>query len=231
MDPTGTEEQETERKKNPFFNWLVEFLYKFWKKLHDPRFVIEVLALIGLVFYVCETKRTNNLTQQALTNARKNFAKDQRPYVWPARIEAAPLKLKEKVSANIYFINYGKTPAIKEHSTGKILVFYNKTIVEQIDNFFETFDETKVAGGSEIIVPPGIPTDPKQSQSFATTYSDVIPTTQAAMDLVTKTDGSFAVVGVVTYFDSDGTHYRSDYCMMHLANGLLAWCEKHNAIR
>jgi hypothetical protein len=166
----------------------------------------------------------------ALKLSKEQFVKDQRPYVWPAEIDPHPLKLGEQVKANVYFVNYGKTPAINEKSAGKILLFVGEGTLKQADTFFDTFDESKVIGGSELILPPGIPQDSKKSPSFITTYSDATPKDQPAIDEINKTDGSFAIVGVVTYFDSAGTHYRSNYCMMHLANGALAWCARHNEI-
>jgi hypothetical protein len=166
----------------------------------------------------------------ALTATKEQFAKDQRPYVWPAEIVPHPPKVGEQIKANVYFVNYGKTPAINEKSAGKILLFVGEGTLKQADAFFDTFDENKVIGGSEIILPPGVPQDAKKSPAFITTYSDATPKDQSAIDEINRTDGSFAVVGVVTYFDSTGTHYRSNYCMMHLANGALAWCARHNEI-
>ena len=58
----------------------------FWnrlkRQLRKPRFFLELLALIGLGFYSCETRRTNNLTQTALDNSKSQFTTEQRPYVW-----------------------------------------------------------------------------------------------------------------------------------------------------
>ena len=73
-----------------------------------------------------------------------------------------------------------------------------------------------------------IPQDPKKSPAFVTVRSDFIVKNGA--DIISKTDGSFAIVGVVTYYDSAGTHYRSDFCMLHTANGNVAWCIRHNDI-
>jgi hypothetical protein len=38
----------------------------FWARLHDPRFVVEVFALIGLAAYVNETRKSNTLLRQQL---------------------------------------------------------------------------------------------------------------------------------------------------------------------
>jgi hypothetical protein len=50
--PPPTDEQKAEKKRQRGLEW--------------GKVVLEVLALLGLWAYVCETRRTNNLTQQAL---------------------------------------------------------------------------------------------------------------------------------------------------------------------
>lgn len=183
----------------------------------------------------CEARSANRLSDQALTNAKEQFRNDQRPYVWPAKVDPVPIKLREPIKANIFFVNYGKTPAFKQKSHGKILVLGRKDTPEntlkELDPFFDNFDESKVVGGSAVLLPPGIPPDLMKSQAYITARSEVGLADQASVSILNKQDGSFAIVGVVIYFDAAGTHYRSDYCLLHLANGALAWCEKHNQMR
>jgi hypothetical protein len=240
-DHANDEHTEGESKARRLFKKLKK---NFWKDLTQPKTYVEFLALVFLILYTCETRRTNNLTQRSLTQSatqftdsqkttKEEFVADQRPYVWPAGTVTFPIKSGEQIRANVYFVNYGKTPAIKEKSSGKILLITRietpeEATTEFVDPFFNTFDETKVAGGSEIILPPGIPQDPKKSPAFATERSDAIVNSGA--EIISKTDGSFAIVGVVTYYDSAGTHYRSDYCMLHNANGNVMWCIRHNEI-
>jgi hypothetical protein len=95
---------------------LREFIKKFGTRLHDPRFVIELLALTGLAFYVCETKRTNDLTQQALEDERTHFNQSQRP--WVGMAEDVTL-LQNSESGGIFkFVvgyklrNFGSFPAL-----------------------------------------------------------------------------------------------------------------------
>jgi PD-(D/E)XK endonuclease len=119
----------------------------------------------------------------------------------------------------------------KQRMTGKVLLYFGEPTLKQADTFFDSFDKSKmVGGGSEIILPPGIPPDLKKSPAFTTSRSDVIAQDSATLDGIDKTDGSFAIVGIVTYYDSLGTFYRTDYCLMHTANGVLAWCARHNEI-
>jgi hypothetical protein len=56
-----------------------KFLERLKNDFRNPRFLVEILALIRLALYVCETRRTNNLTQAALNNSQRNFESDQAP--------------------------------------------------------------------------------------------------------------------------------------------------------
>jgi hypothetical protein len=195
---------------------------------------VGVAFLIGYTTFAalqwCEMRRTNNLSTQALSNAKKQFERDQRPYVWPAEIVPFPLRVGEQIRANVFLVKYGKTPALREKYGGKVLVYVGKGTLFQADEFFENFDENNIVGGSEIIIPPGIPPDPRKSQAFSTAKSDGIIATAAGLNEIEKTEGSFAVVGVVVYFDAAGNKYRTDFCTMHLPGGLMAWCSRHNEI-
>jgi hypothetical protein len=195
------------------------------------------LTLLSLLIYAAfagwQALLTRDLARggdAALVASKQQFAKDQRPYVWPAEIVWRPLKIGEEVTANVYFLNYGKTPALKETSLSQILVFTSEESKKQIDTYFEQFDESKVSGGSMVIVPPGILPDPRKSEAFITARGDRKPITQQGLDAI-HADFGYALIGTTIYYDAAGTHYRSDYCAWHLANDVTAWCEKHNEIR
>jgi hypothetical protein len=178
----------------------------------------------------CLTRDLTRGGDAALRASKDQFAKDQRPYVWPAEIVWRPLKIGEEVTANVYFLNYGKTPALRETSLSQILVFTSEESKKEIDTYFEKFDESKVSGGSMVIVPPGILPDPRKSEAFITARGDRKPINQQGLDAI-HADFGYALIGTTIYYDAAGTHYRSDYCAWHLANDVTAWCEKHNEIR
>ncbi len=67
-------EEEAENSPNGFGN-------DFKRQLKRIRFWVEVFALVGLGFYVCETHRTNSLTQQALNKSDEHFRAEQRPWI------------------------------------------------------------------------------------------------------------------------------------------------------
>ncbi len=54
--------------------------------------------------------------------------------------------------------------------------------------------------------------------------------TQRSFNLTDQTHFFFVIVGIATYFDSEGTSYRSDYCRMRAPNGELPSCERRNEI-
>jgi hypothetical protein len=193
-------------------------------------------TLVSLVIYATfagwQALLTRDLARggdAALVASKQQFAKDQRPYVWPAEIVWHSLKIGEEVEANVYFLNYGKTPALRETSLSQILVFTSEESKKQIDTYFDKFDESKVWGGSMIIVPPGILPDPRKSEAFITARGDRKPINQQGLDAI-HADFGYALIGTTIYYDAAGTHYRSDYCAWHLANDVTAWCERHNEI-
>ncbi len=225
-------------------SYLGDIYESFKRSFRTAKFFLELAALVVVIVYTCETKRTNDLTEASLQTSKYRFDEsertskirfesDQRPYVWPAKFMDFPVKIHQQIMTSVYYVNYGRTPAIKMRSGGTILVF-NQTegTLVQADRFFAMFDESRMTGGSEIIIPPGIPPDLLKSSFFDTDRSSNVPppANQADVDEINGKDGSFAVVGVVVYDDSAGNHYRSDYCMMHLKNKLWAACTRHNEI-
>jgi hypothetical protein len=75
--PEGVENQSQKKKSD----YLKRLLRNMKGVLVNPRFWVEILALIGLGLYVCETKRTNNLTQLSLTAGNIQFRSQERPYL------------------------------------------------------------------------------------------------------------------------------------------------------
>jgi hypothetical protein len=223
-----TDEQDSENRTESAFQ---EFRRRFRRSRRKPRFWLEVVALLGLFAYTCETRRTNDLTNKGITQSQKNFIFDERPYVWPAKIEPLPMKVGERIMANVYSVNYGRTPAIHHRATGRIFVAKQGDVMTQADLWFDHFSEKSpdFNEGSQVILPPGIPPDVKQYPSHITLQGG-IPDDQHAIDVINGTDFSFAIVGIFLYEDFDGNHYRTDFCKMHLAVGTEAWCPRHNEI-
>jgi hypothetical protein len=225
-DPTHKEHANGNSKVDRYFE---EFEKNLWADLKKPKSYIELAALIFLILYTCETRRTNNLTKAALQTSKKQFTQsqstlkeqfqnDQRPYVWPLAIDAVPPTVKQPVRAFVYMANFGKTPAIREKSGSRIFINQNglPDLMLRIDNWFAQLNENDVSDRSETIVPPGIPPDPKKSEAFIVANSEpVLPTDEKAVEFLKTGFGSFAVVGSIIYQDTSGTHYWSDYCWLN----------------
>lgn len=78
VNQTNGNEDNGKQEREPYFKALYEGLKREARK---PKFLLEVLALIGLFAYTCETKRTNDLTSGIAETAVKQLAVSQRPLV------------------------------------------------------------------------------------------------------------------------------------------------------
>ena len=126
MDETKCQEDQGTKQTESYLNDLRD---GFKRCLRSPKFFVELLALIGLVLYTCETRRTNNLTENGLNNAKRSSADstrltqlEERAWFGPSKTE---LKFRhqpkpgeqvpfrgEFLEARIQFINTGRTPAL-----------------------------------------------------------------------------------------------------------------------
>jgi hypothetical protein len=224
-------------------SFVQEFKKNLRKDLRKPKTYVELAALIFLVLYTCETRRTNNLTKLALSTSEKQFVlsqttskdqflKDQRPYIWPMKLEPAKPIIGQSVKANVFLANYGKTPALKMRSVGTVLLpipNVHKTVMELAEDFFAHASPNS-AEGYESIMPQGVPSDPHKSANWFTAESSVIPKTGKYLRALTDNEVE-VIVGRTLYTDSAGTEYRTDYCVIPLHNGNQMWCPTHNEIQ
>jgi hypothetical protein len=187
----------------------------WWKTL------AELIGVAAIVWYTVETHR-------GITNVQENFAKDQRPYIWQSGIEPRPIEVNNAIRVNMYFTNYGKSPAIRTRINRKAL--YGKDALKQADDWFVSMRSKGIPYASESIVPPGIPSDLKNAPLWTTIRSDFLlgPDDVA---YIAHTDQSVVIAAHVEYFDTAGTFYYSDVCFFHLSTGVYASCEKHNEIK
>jgi hypothetical protein len=102
------------------------------KEISSLRFWVEVFALIGLLFYVYETYRTNQLTQKNLKLTEEQVHRGQRAYLTPEQfVLAEPLTANHPVKATYWFKNTGQTPAV-EVKTGGIIMILNQDFAPNI---------------------------------------------------------------------------------------------------
>jgi hypothetical protein len=194
--PPPSEEEKTERKRASRFKW--------------GKAILEVLAFLAVVAYVCETKRTNDLTERALTAAHNNFVKDQRPWVWIETPEPFHFKVGEAPSLNIQVVDYGKTPAIV-----RLIVFLQ--LANTLDA--ETIRAVQQHGlGQTIIIAPG-----QKHLTFTTAYSST-PLVKHDYDLIASGQAHLIAGGRVAYTDLTGQKYESWFCVERLPNGSIGYC-------
>ena len=174
--------------------------------------------------------RNATAAEKANTEAEKRFQIDQRPYLWESSMKPLPLAVNQRVFFDLHYVNYGKSPAIRELGIGK--VFFGKDALRQADKWFDKLGDKPLATPQTAngILPPGIPADPEKTVSRTTLQSDNILTNN---DLAYLAIHDFAIVAVprVDYFDAAGNFYRSDICVFQFASGAIAHCRTHNEIR
>ena len=209
------------------------------KRLKFGLAILEVLALVALLAYVCETRRTNNLTQTALDTSKEQFTKsqqlskeqfrqDQRPYIWMAVGTKDSLNLNleilnfmdskgkklHQIAVTMPLTNFGKSPAIfTRHYHGM-----------KLGNENESFTYIPHWLNATRVMPPG------KVDNFST-QSDYLTDTQL-LDYTKKPYRSgIKIFATWQYSDSGGHTYETEICMGRLNLGGWAYCPDHNEIK
>jgi hypothetical protein len=225
----------SETQPNGDRRWLVAIKKYFGRGFRNPGFIVEILALVGLFWYVCETRRTNDLTQKALANSKtqfdqaqsaswKQFITDQRPYLWITN-DMGPFAMAPqstgntsgKLAYNFHIMNYGRSPAINCKTEGLIIFGLNG----ESKISFQPLDSSR----SNTIVPPG-------RDIYQTAWSDN-PVESVLLTRI-QTAGIIehvTVAGYVEYSDTSGNMYSSEFCIERNPNLSMVFCEGHNSIK
>lgn len=184
---------------------------------------ISIITLFGVVVaYLQWTAMRDQMNEM-----RSQFQRDQRPYVMPAKIDPYPFDAGKPIIANLYWVNYGKSPAIKVSGHGAI--FFGVNAREQADRWFELIEASNpLSSVPERIIPPGIPSNLKEAEF--STLSTKRAINQDELDFLTKNDFSIIVVSRQVYFDGVGNRYWTDSCFSNLATMAIPHCPKHNEI-
>ncbi|HYW40046.1 MAG TPA: hypothetical protein VE957_18190 [Terriglobales bacterium] len=80
--------------------WYQDFKTNAFKAARKPRFFVELIALLGLGLYTCETHRTNNLTEES-----------ERPWMGAAGMNVKDFEASKVPAYAITWINSGRSPA------------------------------------------------------------------------------------------------------------------------
>jgi hypothetical protein len=157
---------------------------------------------------------TADVAKESLNIARKNFALDQRPYIWltndlpgPGFMETPSKAPNGQVLWNLQFMNYGRSPA---HDV--------------------RFTVTTLAGEGAIVrartIPPlnqfGSPMPPGKV-NFSTGVSREV-VSRAEFTRLMGLDDALVMFGRFHYTDIAGTPYETTFCLRHLRTGAVSFC-------
>jgi hypothetical protein len=164
--------------------------------------------------------RTARIAEESLKASEKSFAIDQRPYLWIANIpkalnfDSVPT-IGHSIDINVYFTNYGKSPAIIKHAF--YATEFGKDAVSKVRPMQWMDDRL----GREV-VPNG------KISMFRSRSKRAVPDRQALAEMV-STDSYVVMFAVIQYSDIAGHLYESDFCTMVNKVGEFENCEgNHN---
>jgi|SRR5882672_3968418 len=224
--PNLTDEHNTERREDT---------------THErKKYLVEKLTLIAVIIYAGVAVWQACLTRTAIFDARKQFVADQRPYVWlsfldpsPAR-NPVPIQVNHKLEADLHFVNYGKSPALKMAMNGHI--FHGSNAQALAYAWLDEMEKkplgelSRISDKSVSVIPPVIPSDPRRSPDYTTLESDK-ELTEDEFEFIKGNDFSFFVVSFLEYKDLSGNIYQTEICASHLKTGAMLNCNVHNGIR
>jgi hypothetical protein len=166
--------------------------------------------------------------------SRQQFATSERPYVnvVGSKYVKGPEPEDHRVYIDLWFVNYGRSPALHVIGTGRI--FYGADAMTQADIFFSEIQITHGGrrtweGGSSLILPPFLPSDiEKLPRTTLFTQEPLGPEDTALMH--TRL-GQIVAVDHVEYKDRAGNTYQTDFCAESLPSGAITTCPTHNEMR
>jgi hypothetical protein len=173
----------------------------FWTKVSAWLLAIYIALTSGLV---C-------LSYQSWKTTREFFQRDQRPYVFSNNVEPAQIVAPAGLATHIFYVNYGKTPAMHVRRAGDIL--HGDNALTQADEWFKK--PARWAEGEGLLM---------QGDKPVTT---IVPSSIPNGDQ----NAQYAVVMHIEYADIFGNPYWSDVCWWKaLPNAAITRCLKHNEI-
>lgn len=228
-------EKQTNRQKRDALDWI--------------KLGFEVLGFFVLVFYACETKRTNNLTQQSLKANKSQFQQDQRPYVViDDLVQATGSTITEGHFTfwNVSYSNYGKSPAIRCVLDMKMFIGSPVDNLKAVDSWWVAEIEGRTFRGPESVLAPNgfgaLPPDtvpnpnsnewqrrPK-GQGYSTAKSEGPLRIEDTL-LIRTIFHALIVAGRMQYYDLAGRMYETDFCLGTGPGGVIGGCPTHNEIR
>jgi hypothetical protein len=181
--PAPTEEEKAEKE--------------FDKRLKIGKTILEIFAFIGLIAYVCETHRANELTRIA-----------QRPWMAVYLTDQLHWQVGQPILINFKLTNVGKTPARAVTGKFSILAF------KQGEAAHFDFRQGEGASGGDYsgFIPPGDKVD-SQTYLFRKNPMNMAENLSTELSGQVSTGKSYIIVrGEVSYIDADGRKHWLHYC-------------------
>jgi hypothetical protein len=198
------------------------FLNPLRKYFSEVKSYVELSTFILLVFYTCETRRTNNLTSDSLITSKQQFALEHRPYLW-------------QVS--------GMVPGVDTAAKSNVQIVLGKaggpqvTVATQVENFGQSpAIVTRFAGDVELGGRPGylkylsahkwinfsgvMPTG--RVDSFSVQSKETVP----AHSHIVGFDATIGALLRIQYTDTEGHLFESDMCIFtpYGISNMSAYC-------
>jgi hypothetical protein len=170
---------------------------------------------------VRESHALAKATQDTLLQIRKNFVKEQRPYIW--LVPGDPnFEVGKRMVWNINFSNYGHSPAVHVRFCVMSTLGQDLLAVLIPENREKTC-RPMMAEASNTIYPPGY-------VGFSTAESDH-PLSADEVALIRNHDAVLGIMGKIEYEDTSGNSYESLFCSFRLAQGGITSCKSNNEIK
>jgi hypothetical protein len=176
------------------------------------------------------TRKFAAATQEQVEISRLNFRMDQRPYIL---IQDFPGTFSfpngQKAKWNIQYINYGKSPSVKEAT--EAYVWVGKSAISQMEDFFKRTPNRKPDNSANFVTPPNATARPGENGfHYVTLFSDTVVTPDDGAFMQSH-DGGVVMAGRVWYSDVFGDDHSTDVCRYTLMSGGVSDCPRHNEIR
>lgn len=202
---------------------------------HSKKILWWTKVSAALIFvYAGLTAWQGYLTRQAIHQTGKQFQIEQRPYVWTSE-NAGPNDIRivkgEKLSVNVSWANYGRSPALREAGLGQIYI--GSDAMQKADRWFAGLYNKPLPSPpdgllKERVIPPAVPSNPAEAFGGFSTYQSDEELTQSDVDYILNTEKPFVFLIHVEYYDAYGNRYWDDICLSRFRSGALPHCDRHN---
>lgn len=179
----------------------------------------------------------------AMKQSEETFITEQRPYLVAAIPDFNQTSIvgNQAITANITFVNIGRTPARKIIRNIKMSPYHasdRKAFIRFINGLFANLRDKDRKDRSEIAITQDAEVDvAPQANQFSTNSAITIPPEDVTALAVEKGQdvGKVALfyVGVASYTDAFGTPYKTEFCYFYVGTNLKVWhvCDNHNTIQ